>query len=738
MAHILKRLELNGFKSFANKTVLEFPAGITGIVGPNGSGKSNIVDAFRWLLGERDAKSLRGGRIDDLIFAGTPARARVGQATATLYFENRDKFFPVDFEEVSVSRVVNRDGQSRYILNRSEVLLRDLVDFFAKARLGSRGIVVVTQGNSDMFIQATPTQRREMLEEILGLKEYQIKRRDAVRRLQLARENLVKINALIEEIIPHLRLLQRQTKRWQRRSEVESELGTVERLFYGSQLKDIVDARMTLERDHAVLDQAHKNLLAGVAAAQAQLDRVNQQKPVESDQAKLLKEKSQKLLELRGQLQMNIGRLEGQINILSRAQPSGKESNLDSRVALQTLQSIQARLKKAVGEGDGARVREIIAAILDDIEKVFEPNQQSQSAAVSPDIASMQAELIAVKDRLTNADEALREIEREQQSAQQASYAYYGLFQQALDALSKAKEELERSQNKKDHIQLELERFQMRFQELERSIIENGKRVEDFSGTPAPSIPAADLSTAQTRMIRLRNELAAIGQIDEMVVREADETQQRHDHLVAEAADLESAIKDLVDLIAQLQEKMAREFETAIASINHEFKRFFELMFAGGTARLQPVDMSSKSEEKNEAGEASAAPEEGGAGEPGGEEEEFSQDIGIEIKLSLPRKRIATLDALSGGERSLVGIAAIFALISVSPPPFLVLDEIDAPLDERNARRFSQMLKDFSHKTQFVIVTHNRVTMEVADVLYGVTPDTDGTSKVLSIKFENH
>src|ERR1700729_625370 len=116
MPHLLKRLELNGFKSFAGKTVLEFPDGIVAIVGPNGSGKSNIVDSIRWLLGERDAKNLRGAKVEDLIFAGTIKRPRVGMATASLHFENKNKFFPVDYEEVVVTREIRRDGQSKYFL----------------------------------------------------------------------------------------------------------------------------------------------------------------------------------------------------------------------------------------------------------------------------------------------------------------------------------------------------------------------------------------------------------------------------------------------------------------------------------------------------------------------------------------------------------------------------------------------------------------------------------------------
>ena len=176
MPHLLKKLELNGFKSFAAKTVLDFPAGITAIVGPNGSGKSNVIDAIRWLLGEREAKSLRGARSEDLIFAGTEKRPRMGQGQASLYFENLHLMKPRStndeeekgiwnsgLTEVTVSRQVSRDGNNQYFLNKSEVRLKDIIDFFAQARLGSKGLTVITQGNSDLFIRVSPRERREMI-----------------------------------------------------------------------------------------------------------------------------------------------------------------------------------------------------------------------------------------------------------------------------------------------------------------------------------------------------------------------------------------------------------------------------------------------------------------------------------------------------------------------------------------------------------------------------------------------
>ncbi len=212
----LKSLELNGFKSFASKVILEFPKGITAIVGPNGSGKSNVIDAIRWLLGERDAKNLRGEKIENLIFAGTPKKARSGMAQVSLNFDNNSGFFSAEF---SVVRRVNRDGVSQYLLNKSEMRLKDIVDFFAKSRLGTKGLTIINQGNSDLFVRVNPEERRIMIEEVLGLREYQLKKSEAERKLNNTNINLEKVKAIVEEVLPRLRMLKRQTSKWEKRAQ---------------------------------------------------------------------------------------------------------------------------------------------------------------------------------------------------------------------------------------------------------------------------------------------------------------------------------------------------------------------------------------------------------------------------------------------------------------------------------------------------------------------------------------
>ncbi len=286
---------------------------------------------------------------------------------------------------------------------------------------------------------------------------------------------------------------------------------------------------------------------------------------------------------------------------------------------------------------------------------------------------------------------------------------------------------------------LEKERIDLRRDEVLHQIDQAGRRADEFRDAHGEGVPhGADLAEMERRMFRLRGDLASIGEVDQALMKEAQDTEARHEFLLKESEDLTKAIADLTALMGELTGKIADEFDKSLGKINAEFEKFFGLMFGGGTARLKVLkkEQGAKDKEEGEEGEGAGSEKDAAEGAAVADEEGPERPQGIEIDVKLPRKKITSLDMLSGGERSLVGIAALFAMVSVSPPPFLVLDEIDAPLDERNARRFGDMLKEFSKHTQFIVVTHNRATMEAADILYGVTLAEDGASKVVSLKFE--
>lgn len=729
MAHFLKRLELNGFKSFASKVVLEFPAGITAIVGPNGSGKSNVVDAIRWLLGEREAKNLRGAKVEDLIFAGTSKRPRVGQAQASLHFENKNNFFPVDFAEVSVLRQISRDGVSRYFLNKSEILLRDLIDFFAKARLGSRGLVVVTQGNSDVFVQASPAGRREMIEEILGLREYQIKRTDAERRLRNSQINLDKARALIDEILPHLRSLKRQTSRWEKRGFLGNELKDLENKFFGSQLREI--RGKTQEVLGKINDSQAEFIDLKKAREEAETEqaRVEASQPKERKDLRIVKEQIQTVIEKRNQLQKELGRLEAQLEMGRESQTPRQTHSAPKLIDL--VNKIKSKLEPALFSRSADEIKKTIKEIIAEIESVISGSAKQTDGELGP----------GVKTQLDKTNSALGVLERElaglrekEANLERGQEQFYQSFKIAVAAVEAAKGNIEKWEARHREYLFEKERLDLKREEIERQITQAGRNPEEFKTMTMTMTITDELAAVERRIFKLRGDLASIGEVDEALMKEAQETDSRYQFLRKESEDLGKAVLDLKKLIKELSEKIKTEFDKSLGRINEEFGKFFALMFDGGRAKLKVVH------------EEIAKLEEAGEIEGGGEEvalvvkedeEEKEVEGGVEIEVRLPRKKINSLEMFSGGERSLVGIAALFALISVSPPPFLVLDEIDAALDERNAKRFADMLKEFSKKTQFVIVTHNRATMEVADVLYGITLNEDGTSKVLSLKLES-
>ncbi len=725
MPHLLKRLELNGFKSFAGKTTLDFTSGITAIVGPNGSGKSNVVDAIRWLLGEREAKNLRGVKVEDLIFAGTVKRPRVGQAQASLHFENKNKLFPVEFAEVTVSRKVARDGTSQYFLNKSEILLRDLVDFFAKARLGSKGLIIIGQGQSDMFVEAAPQGRREMIEEILGLREYQIKRADAERRLKNSQINLDKAKALTEEILPHLRSLRRQTSRWEKRGTLEDELKSLENRFFGSQLCGI-DRQMdeVVKKIDAMKDEL-TTLQKNRRTAEEEQEKVEKNLPEERKDLQNIKLQTQKLLEDRSKLQRDLGKLEAQVEMASVA-PAGDKNSAAKLMAF--LKDIKRTLETAL-EGDMVEIREGILQAIEDIDGALSGGG-GKSEAKSAIPSDFKSQLEKVAQDLKKIEEEISGLREKEMTLEKSQEEFYKLFKAAVAEVESAKDAIERWEAKNREFVFEKERLDFKRGELHHQMAQAGRNPKEFGETKTPEAPAVELPEIERKIFKLRGELASMGEVDEAMMKEAKETESRYEFLEKESGDLESAVSDLRELIVDLSEKIKTEFEKSLHKINEEFDKFFHLMFDGGTAKLKIQIPNPKLQKKERENEDSVRDDDLQR------DETQEEEGGIEIDVKLPRKRITTLEMLSGGERSLVGIAALFALISVSPPPFLVLDEIDAALDDRNARRFAEMLREFSKHTQFVVVTHNRATMESADVLYGVTLGDDGTSKILSLRLE--
>jgi chromosome segregation ATPase len=721
---VLKKLIIQGFKSFPDKIILDFPSGITAIVGPNGSGKSNIVDAIRWVLGEQSLKNIRLGKSEDVIFAGTPQRPASGFASVELLFDNSRRLFPEEREEIAVGRKLYRDGASAYILNGEEVRLKDIVRLMAAGKLGTKGLAIITQGSGDAFLAASPSERREMLEEAVGLKEYRLKKEEAERKMEETKMNLEKVDALLLEITPHLRSLKRQVSKWERRQEKAEELRSLEEKYFHWRLRrieegaDVAFEREALEREIESLRQNLKELENRRAKTE---DLLAALRAASSSERLLVIERE------REEMLRALGHIEGKIEAI-RGMPS---SNIPApKELIKVLENIKKKLSAVLELKDWERARMVIKELLQEIEAVF----SSGSAQSSDAGLQLEKEKTDLLSRLESLDAEIARIRQESEASRLEHEKALSELETTLRELDAKRQLLSEKQEVLQEYRLESEKRRLQEEDLAARLREAGWDYEEFRkahlGLPSPEIESP--AEIEAKILRLRRELADIGSIDEELVREYNETKERYDFLEAQKSDLSGALEDLESLKKELNKKIDREFRAAIQRINAELQHYFRLIFGGGSARLKEERPRLKKLEPSSEGEVI------------GEEDKLAlqelpepliEEGGIEIDVDLPRKKVKSLDMLSGGERALTAIALVFAVAGASGPPFMMLDEVDAPLDETNSQRFGQLLRSLAGRTQFILVTHNRVTMEAADVLYGVTMQ-DGISKIFSLKFQ--
>ena len=745
----LKQLELQGFKSFAHKTVLEFPTAVSAIVGPNGSGKSNIADAVRWVLGEQSMKGLRAKKGEDLIFNGTPGLAKMSKASVFLRFDNSQKKFNLDFEEVVVGRQIFRSGESQYFLNDSPVRLKDIFAVLAGAGMGEMKYNIIGQGQADSLLSASPRERREIFEESLGLKELQLKKNDAEKRLEAAKENMVQAKNLISEIAPHLKYLEKQAKKLSEREIIQNNLGEKQKIYFSAVFNNF-----------ALNEEKFKNeknpLLEKISGLEEEIKKLTEEIKKEEDvlpnfgkDFEILEKTLAGFEEKRQALEREIGRLEGRIEAEKEMAAAGrtpaKAALVSFEYAVKKLSEIKngfAGLEAGNPENLKERVAEILAKIdllISELEKgeILETPRGSEEAATanSPVFSELEkskerlrAEISGIAEISAKTREEFKVLSETSRKAQEKLRDFERLFRTKESALQNFKNDFSR-------IEFEEGRLAGERSEIEKEMAEAGFAFSDLiggdSGGLNPLAEQAGLQDLRRQVERLKIELERIGGIDEETVKEYNETRERHDFLSGQTEDLEKSSASLYQLIAGLDAKIENDFRAGFEKINEEFDRYFQMIFNGGTAKLILIEERQEAEEEGDFSEDSA-----GSFPPKADLPPADKKIGVEIKVDLPRKKIKSTAMLSGGERALASIALLFAMIAVNPPPFIVLDEIDAALDEANSRRYGKILQDLKGKTQFIVITHNRETMEQAGTLYGVTVHEDGSSKLLSLKLE--
>jgi len=745
----LKQLELYGFKSFAKHTTLEFPTPVVAIVGPNGSGKSNVSEAVRWVLGEQSMKSLRGKRGEDLIFHGSASTAQLGKAMVKLTFDNSDHVLPIDFEEVVISREVYRDGVNEYKINGSQVRLKDVIEILSKLGIGGSGHHIISQGEADRILYASSVERKAMLEDALGLKIYEIKRAEAARKLGITQTNMREVEVVRREIQPHLKFLRVQADKIEASSRIREELRQV--------LTDyLIKEEGTISRERERLRMAREPIEAEEQKAgthiQQLLGAISQEDHSEHTQDKELPKIDHQLFALeekRRQYERELGRIEGQLSILSAA-PALTSRTFDAETAAEMERGLASarRLAEEISLAASMqavqqtiqKLRDIITALLGIFARKHSSPERHEGGE------DKRTQLAGERDRIKSALDTLEsELHILRTKRQELSIAFGQAQRTARDAERQLRDReaaLNVLKDKLRSFEIEHERLHIREEEYTRELAE----AERFlASVPSPDANAKfvehEREEVRRKIERLKIKLEEAGGIDDSILKEFQEISARDAFLSRELEDLRKTASSLEELMGELGQQLEQDFKGGINKINAEFSQLFSNMFGGGRAELTIIQEQkrapAKSLEDIEAGPGPHRIRESVSGEaPEFSEGDFGGRAGIDISVDLPRKRIKGLDMLSGGERALTSIALLFAMSAVNPPPFLVLDETDAALDEANSQRYGAMLKDLSLKTQLVVITHNRQTMHEAGVLYGVTMGADGISKLLSIKLE--
>jgi len=833
----LEKLEIQGFKSFAKAITLIFNKELTTIVGPNGSGKSNIADAVRWVLGEQSNKTLRGKKSEDVIFFGSDKKGKLGFAQVDLYLNNKDHLVNIDYEQIIITRKINRQGESEYLINNNKVRLLDVQMLLAQANFGQKTYSIIGQGMITTILTSSAAERKEFFDEATGVKQFQIKKQQAENKLGHSKENIGQTINILKELTPRLRSLIRQVNKLEKREKISKELKERQSNYYGYlvnnleiKLKDNKEINNKLEKEVSDLNQKLINLQTVLekeertSSRQDNFQEINNKLKEEQDKLNsFLKEKTF----LEGQVDLNLlatGKtdllwhknrkefLEKEVkkeetnkdnsskelrelnkglkifkekeNIIRKDFKKAEElllNNKDKEVLnkdlfsdFDNLYKKQKELEKEIEDiekrDNFTNIKNIAYKLCRDIKNIWQKIKKVKShnksivqrdfnqtlkdkenilieinkietkiaiinnnlKQVYINIDNYKEELNKIKgikefNKIEGKDklrEDLKELEnnifkqnRKVKDKEEEIRDFNKIEEDKKQSLVQSQKEFRQFQadfniknNKLNEIKVILARLETKYEDLNKEIRDDASKINLNKETQE-----INLEECKEKILNLKKQLNIIGSIDQTVIKEYQEVKERHDFLDKQTNDLEKAIKQLEKIIKDLEETISTQFDKAFKDINKLFNKYFQKLFKGGQAELILDINEVKLEE---------------------EDNKVKKQYGIEIKAIPPGKKLANINMLSGGEKALTSIALISAIIANNPSPFVVLDEVDAALDEANSIRFAEILAKLSNKTQFIAITHNRATMQESKIIYGITMSDDGLSNLLSMNFE--
>lgn len=492
----LKSLELIGFKSFVNKTHVEFHEGITSVVGPNGCGKSNILDAIRWCLGEQSAKALRGGEMADVIFSGTDSRSAVGMAEVSLTFGGCAEHLGTDYEEVCVTRRIFRDGKGEYLLNKTACRLRDIHELFMDTGIGRSSYSIMEQGKIDLILSSRPEDRRAVFEEAAGITKFKAQKKEALRKLEYTEANLVRVSDIMREVKRQIGSLQRQAGKARRYQSISSDLKVLELNFVRRQHDQIAGAQSELQEKLGSLESRWRETVsaledgeAAVAGHRTRLTELEDQveasrQSMQSIRDRMVQAQSRAAhnSEICDQLRENILRCDQESAAARERQrvqreEMGRTNEQVTRVAAElsersaALDALQARLRESAGRRETSQ--QSLEAIRAEISKA-----ENESLRLQGELAGLEARREATQGRIEGLENEGRQIFEGQAAARKRLEDTSAQVAAATEALHAAETALHRAEAEVERGELERQRIEQEMAASQRVLAQIQSRLE--------------------------------------------------------------------------------------------------------------------------------------------------------------------------------------------------------------------------------------------------------------------
>ncbi len=771
----LKNITLRGFKSFANKSSLDFERGISVIVGPNGSGKSNVADAISWVLGEQSPKSLRGSSMGDVIFRSK--NQEMGIAEVSLLFENRDRLFDVDFRDVKITRRVFSRGGSDYFINSSPCRLMDIQEMTADSGIGKGLHVIINQGQVNEIAILKPVERKLVIDEMLGLSKHKNRRMKSIAKLDKVKSDIGRLDDLMAEIKRTMDPLEIEAKRAREYANVANELKKEEISLFLSELKrynslwDEMEGknkklresiRKTDDRIHKIekeKDDLFKNIgseQAGYENLRARIESFDSSMSRLSNSIALVKSKKNVFSTLYNMFELELENGVIPHETISKVE-SGKRNG--AVVDLAFLEKVKRRIEKLE-----AGMRSFLNRVREELKgKKYAEAVIEEGNSIIEDLGRIIKDIKEINS--VSKPKMSQEDPEEKKKTLDNRKKRIDMKIKRIQYLKKiCRINLERA----ERMITVLETYEIGSEKIRKRLYPEFKRHERLISSNREKINGYDSKIGDLKMNagRFENEIYKID--------------LRKEQLREKVKSITSAMVDNYNVSIEYASKNfepsgnPRESETRVKSLKSRMKNFGNVNpnaaiefskikkrydFLDGQRRdlvesssqlkglIKEIDENisriflEKFEKINESfqkyfkilfphGEGEMILE---RYENRGPDDE---DLGVDLKVDIGNNKLVSLSLLSGGEKSLVSLAFQFSVFSINITPFYVFDEVDAALDDANIERFLSLVKKFSEKQQIVIITHQKKTMEIADKIYGVTMQSDGISRVISEKID--